>query len=86
MPFPADGCRRSHLSVALLGVISKIAVRVINFFTPSGISKVFTSYSHPMIFSPGQRLQIRNRFRIRQEKMRILFLSARKKILTEKPL
>jgi hypothetical protein len=40
----------------------------------------------PMIFSPGQRLQIRNRFRTRQEKMRILFLSARKKNLTEKPL
>jgi hypothetical protein len=48
MPFPGDGWRRSPLSVALSGVISKIAVRVINFFA---LLQVTPKYSH-LIHTP----------------------------------
>jgi hypothetical protein len=73
MPSPGDGWRRSPLAVALSSVISKIAVRAIEFFTPSGISKVFTSYSHPWFSLPASGFRLETAFEPDKKKCEFYF-------------
>jgi hypothetical protein len=73
MPFSGDGWRRSPLAVALSSVISKIAVRATEFFTPSGISEVFTSYSHPWFSLPASGFRLETVFEPDKKKCEFYF-------------